>query len=796
LLEAALTQLWKRRDRDQGKLTIAAYHAIGGVTGGLKQWADEVYTVLTESERELADRIFTQLVYANDETLPIPYSRRQRRKDELIRTIAGEQGMVERVIQRLIHARLLMTNKIGERATIELSHEALIREWPKLRDLLDEARDDILFQQSLSQDVMEWEQRKRPRDRLYRGAQLKEAQKWARHNKPSDKEEAFLRESSRQRIFSLVGIIVIGLLLLSSIGFSGWYFFFQPSKTLVTTLQDNGVGSLRWCIDNAPSQSTITFQRGLRGGTILLTGGNLELVSGKQLTILGPGADQISISNGGTDSNIHVSKGATLNISGLSFKDSQTRGFAFLYNEGTLAVTNSTIADNKTITPTTSYGGGIENYKTGILTVKDSIIKNNVASADLDRGLGGGIDNEGKLTVIHSAFWGNTASGGSNGSGWGGGIRNFETGILTVTDSTFLGDSVKSNKQNGLGGGIHNEGKLTVIHSTFLKNSVSSSGDNGGGGISNNQNGTAMVTGSTFSGNTASSSNGSSSGGGIFNISTGSFTVTSSTFSGNSASGKQNGQGGGIYNEDKLTVTSSTFLGNSASGKQNGLGGGIVNYQTGTVLVSNSTISGNTASGKQEGDGGGIDNQGKLTVVTSTIFNNTAGGSIGEGGGINFLGLKGSSTIIRFSTIYGNTLKGGGGIWVDPGGGPITISSTIVAANSAHDGPDISGVLISDGYNLIENVTGATGLNARTDRQVTLSDLKLDSSLGNNGGPTQTLALLQGSQAIDDIPGEACSITITDTSGHNVTITTDQRGDPRPDGSENACDIGAYESSY
>ena len=93
-------------------------------------------------------------------------------------------------------------------------------------------------------------------------------------------------------------------------------------------------------------------------------------------------------------------------------------------------------------------------------------------------------------------------------------------------------------------------------------------------------------------------------------------------------------------------------------------------------------------------------------------------------------------------------------------------------------------------------VAGATGLNTTTDKQVTLTELGISPTLGNNGGPTQTLALLQGSIAIDAVPLQECSITITDISGHNVTITTDQRGDPRPDGSENACDIGAYESSY
>jgi hypothetical protein len=97
---------------------------------------------------------------------------------------------------------------------------------------------------------------------------------------------------------------------------------------------------------------------------------------------------------------------------------------------------------------------------------------------------------------------------------------------------------------------------------------------------------------------------------------------------------------------------------------------------------------------------------------------------------------------------------------------------------------------------LIENTAGAAGLNAIVDRQVILADLKIDSTLRDNGGSTKTLALLQGSLAIDAVPLQACSFTITDSSGHRVTITTDQRGDPRPDGSENACDIGAYESSY
>jgi|SRR5450759_3896002 hypothetical protein len=217
-------------------------------------------------------------------------------------------------------------------------------------------------------------------------------------------------------------------------------------------------------------------------------------------------------------------------------------------------------------------------------------------------------------------------------------------------------------------------------------------------------------------------------------------------------------------------------------------------------MVTDSTFSGNVASGKQGGQGGGIANVGKLSVTNSTFAHNSAsGGNDSGGGGISSTSLKGSSassTLIRFCTVYANTSSAGGGIWVDPtGSNATTIRSSIVAANSADDGPDISGALISDGYNLVENVAEAKGLNASTDRQVTLAELKIDPTLHNNGGPTQTLALLPGSLAIDTVPGSACAITITDLSGQSETITTDQRGDPRPDGSEETCDSGAYESS-
>lgn len=163
-------------------------------------------------------------------------------------------------------------------------------------------------------------------------------------------------------------------------------------------------------------------------------------------------------------------------------------------------------------------------------------------------------------------------------------------------------------------------------------------------------------------------------------------------------------------------------------------------------------------------------------------------GSTGSGGGI---ANSSRAAIIRFSTLYNNTSGTGGGIWTDPTeSGLVTISDSIIAGNSAQNSPDIAGALISEGYNLIENVADVNGLSS-TDKTAAFADLKIDPTLHNNGGSIQTLRLLPGSPALDAIPGNMCSITITDVFGHAESITTDQLGHPRPHRTKNACDIGA-----
>lgn len=316
----------------------------------------------------------------------------------------------------------------------------------------------------------------------------------------------------------------------------------------------------------------------------------------------------------------------------------------------------------------------------------------------------------------------------------GGGILN--SGWVTVSNSTFSGNSAI------YGGGIYtyNTSELTVSNSMFSGNSATT--DGGGIYIHKNNLGSGTVTNSTFSGNSAPHGGG----GGIYD-SGGELTVTSSTFSGNSAS-----YGGGIFSGgDELTVRDSSFSGNSATN-----GGGM--YTRGSK-ISSSTFSGNSAT-----TGGGI-----LTSGSNTISNSTFSGNSATNGGGSYHGI-GSVTVTN-STFSGNSATNGGGIGI-ASGTTLTLKNTI-AANSPSGG-NCSGWTYDGGGNLSYPDATCPGIN---------SDPVLG-SLRDNGGPTQTMALLPGSAAVDAARDYICRA--------DPVNNRDQRGIARPQGTH--CDIGAYEA--
>jgi CSLREA domain-containing protein len=204
------------------------------------------------------------------------------------------------------------------------------------------------------------------------------------------------------------------------------------------------------------------------------------------------------------------------------------------------------------------------------------------------------------------------------------------------------------------------------------------------------------------------------------------------------------------------------------SGTASGWGGGIVNR--GMLTIQNSTISGNSASQ----DGGGIDNWGTLTIQNSTFSGNSSSSAVGMGGGIYNEGML----TIQNSTFSGNSATFGGGIY---NWDTLNLFNTLIA-NSPSGGDCInevgSGTINVNDHNLIEGNGETCGLINGAGGSLIGVDPLLG-SLANNGGDTQTFALLPGSPALN--------------AGNNTTcLSTDQRGIVRPQGT--ACDIGAYEA--
>src|SRR5204863_6108413 len=169
LLQFTLDQLFQRRSGNQ--LTLHSYREIGGVKGALAKQAETTYAALpSEEHRSLARVLFLRLI--DPGMTEHDTTRRRAALSEFSLVPATQTRLLAETIEAFTTARLLTSNTIAGVPTVEVSHEALIREWARLSDWLHEAREDIRFQQSLSEDVAEWEQRDKPSDRLYRGYQF------------------------------------------------------------------------------------------------------------------------------------------------------------------------------------------------------------------------------------------------------------------------------------------------------------------------------------------------------------------------------------------------------------------------------------------------------------------------------------------------------------------------------------------------------------------------------------------------------------------------------------------------
>ncbi len=190
LLSHALLETWKRRAGHT--LTLKGYADAGGVHGAIAHTAESVYQDLSPTEQTLARDIFLRLTELGEGTED---TRRRASFDELM-SHEEDPNLIRTVLNRLAEARLIT---LGE-TIVEVAHEALIREWPTLREWLNQDREGLRLHRHLTETAHDWELLERDAGALYRGAHLAQAREWADlHPKAlNEGERAFLTASIDQ----------------------------------------------------------------------------------------------------------------------------------------------------------------------------------------------------------------------------------------------------------------------------------------------------------------------------------------------------------------------------------------------------------------------------------------------------------------------------------------------------------------------------------------------------------------------------------------------------------------------
>jgi len=174
LLQHTLLELWERREGH--RLTFAAYRDIGGMQGAIAHRAESIYACFDTTQQAITRRVLLRLTQPGEGTED---TRRRAQKSELLP--ASEQAeAIEAVIQTLADARLVTTARdmATDEEQVDVSHEALIRGWPRLQQWIDEDRAGLRTHRRLTEAANEWEENNRDGSYLYRGARLAEAEEW------------------------------------------------------------------------------------------------------------------------------------------------------------------------------------------------------------------------------------------------------------------------------------------------------------------------------------------------------------------------------------------------------------------------------------------------------------------------------------------------------------------------------------------------------------------------------------------------------------------------------------------
>jgi WD40 repeat protein/DNA-binding SARP family transcriptional activator len=185
LLSTTLLELWEQRQGDA--LTLDQYEQVGGVEGAVARLAEAAYARLSDEQQQIARRILLRLAVAGDGEAPVG------RRVSAAELDLDQDDETAHVLAVLIESRVLTAAE----GRIEVGHEALLTEWPRLRDWLTEDTEGRALHRHLTRAATEWEEAGRDPGELYRGVRLAGALEWrANHNADLNaREREFLEQS-------------------------------------------------------------------------------------------------------------------------------------------------------------------------------------------------------------------------------------------------------------------------------------------------------------------------------------------------------------------------------------------------------------------------------------------------------------------------------------------------------------------------------------------------------------------------------------------------------------------------
>ena len=213
LLSTALLELWQKRQ--DNALTLAAYRESGGVHGAVARLAEGTYARVPDERRQLVRAVMLRLVGEGEGDAPV------RRRAPLAELDLERNEDVADVLATLADSRLVTVSE----GNVEVAHEALLREWPRLREWIEEDTEGRRLRRHITQAATEWDAAGRDQGELYRGARLAAALDWTADHaldvnelerefvtesrEASEKETKRVRRTNRRLRGLLVGVAVL-----------------------------------------------------------------------------------------------------------------------------------------------------------------------------------------------------------------------------------------------------------------------------------------------------------------------------------------------------------------------------------------------------------------------------------------------------------------------------------------------------------------------------------------------------------------------------------------------------------